>query len=86
MCGGLALTVVGAILGMRPLAAAGLVVYLVALLIVAWVMVRTLRTKRPNEYPPMSVGMGFLWLIIGVATTAYMVGDRPLRAAGHCAP
>ena len=38
MCGGLALTVVGAILGMRPLAAAGLVVYLVALLIVAWVM------------------------------------------------
>ncbi len=24
------------------------------------------RTKRPNEYPPMSVGMGFLWLIVGV--------------------
>ena len=77
MCGGLALTVVGAIFGMRPLAAAGLVVYLVALLIVAWVMVRTLRTKRPNEYPPMSVGMGFLWLIIGVATTAYMVATVP---------
>lgn len=77
MCGGLALTVVGAILGMRPLAAAGLVVYLVALLIVAWVMVRTLRTKRPNEYPPMSVGMGFLWLIIGVATTAYLVATVP---------
>ena len=77
MCGGLALTVVGAIFGMRPLAAAGLVVYLVALLIVAWVMVRTLRTKRPNEYPPMSVGMGFLWLIIGVATTAYMVATTP---------
>ena len=77
MCGGLALTVVGAILGMRPLAAAGLVVYLVALLIVAWVMVRTLRTKRPNEYPPMSVGMGFLWLIIGVAATAYLVATVP---------
>ncbi|OFR65489.1 multicopper oxidase domain-containing protein [Rothia sp. HMSC069C04] len=77
MCGGLALTVVGAILGMRPLAAAGLVVYLVALLIVAWVMVRTLRTKRPNEYPPMSVGMGFLWLIVGVAATAYMVATTP---------
>ena len=77
MCGGLALTVVGAIFGRRPLAAAGLVVYLVALLIVAWVMVRTLRTKRPNEYPPMSVGMGFLWLIIGVATTAYMVATTP---------
>ena len=77
MCGGLALTVVGAILGMRPLAAAGLVVYLVALLIVAWVMVRTLRTKRPNEYPPMSVGMGFLWLIVGVAATAYLVATVP---------
>ena len=77
MCGGLALTVVGAILGMRPLAAAGLVVDLVALLIVAWVMVRTLRTKRPNEYPPMSVGMGFLWLIVGVAATAYLVATVP---------
>ena len=77
MCGGLALTVVGAILGMRPLAAAGLVIYLVALLIVAWVMVRTLRTKRPNEYPPMSVGMGFLWLIVGVAATAYLVATVP---------
>ena len=77
MCGGLALTVVGAILGMRPLAAAGLVVYLLGLLIVAWVMVRTLRTKRPNEYPPMSVGMGFLWLIVGVAATAYLVATVP---------
>ena len=77
MCGGLALTLVGAIFGMRPLAAAGLVVYLVGLLIVAWVMVRTLQTKRPNEYPPMSVGMGFLWLIVGVAATAYMVATAP---------
>ena len=77
MCGGLTLTVVGAILGMRPLAAAGLVVYLLGLLIVAWVMVRTLRTKRPNEYPPMSVGMGFLWLIVGVAATAYLVATVP---------
>ena len=77
MCGGLVLTLVGAIFGMRPLAAAGLVVYLVGLLIVAWVMVRTLQTKHPNEYPPMSVGMGFLWLIVGVAATAYMVATTP---------
>lgn len=77
MCGGLALTLAGSMFGMRPLAAAGLVVYLIALLIVAWVMVRTLRTKRPTEYPPMSVGMGFLWLIVGVATTAYMVATTP---------
>lgn len=77
MCGGLALTLAGSMFGMRPLATAGLVVYLIALLIVAWVMVRTLRTKRPTEYPPMSVGMGFLWLIVGVATTAYMVATTP---------
>lgn len=77
MCGGLALTLAGSMFGMRPFAATGLVVYLIALLIVAWVMVRTLRTKRPTEYPPMSVGMGFLWLIVGVATTAYMVATTP---------
>ena len=77
MCGGLVLTLAGSMFGMRPLATAGLVVYLIALLIVAWVMVRTLRTKRPTEYPPMSVGMGFLWQIVGVATTAYMVATTP---------
>ena len=77
MCGGLVLSLIGAIFGMRPLAAAGLVVYLLGLLIVAWVMVRTLRTKRPNEYPPMSVGMGFLWLIVGVVATAYLVATVP---------
>ena len=77
MCGGVALTLVGALFGLRPVAVAGLVVYLLGLLLVAGVMVRTLRTKRPNEYPPMSVGMGFLWLIIGVATTAYMVATVP---------
>ena len=54
----------------------GLVVYLVGLLIVAWDG-GTLRTKRPTEYPPMGVGMGFLWLIIGVAATAYMVATTP---------
>ena len=58
MCGGVALTLVGALFGLRPVAVAGLVVYLLGLLLVAGVMVRTLRTKRPNEYPPMSVGMG----------------------------
>ena len=77
MCGGVALTLIGALFGLRPVAVAGLVVYLLGLLLVAGVMVRTLRTKRPNEYPPMSVGMGFLWLIIGVATTAYMVATVP---------
>ena len=77
MCGGVALTLVGALFGLRPVAVAGLVVYLLGLLLVAGVMVRTLRTKRPNEYPPMSVGMGFLWLIVGVAATAYMVATVP---------
>ena len=77
MCGGVALTLVGALFGLRPVAVAGLVVYLLGLLLVAGVMVRTLRTKRPNEYPPMSVGMGFLWLIIGVAATAYLVATVP---------
>ena len=77
MCGGVALTLVGALFGLRPVAVAGLVVYLLGLLLVAGVMVRTLRTKRPNEYPPMSVGMGFLWLIVGVAATAYLVATVP---------
>ena len=77
MCGGVALTLVGALFGLRPLAVAGLVVYLLGLLLVAGVMVRTLRTKRPNEYPPMSVGMGFCWFLMGVVATIVMVATTP---------
>lgn len=77
MCGGVALTLVGALFGLRPVAVAGLVVYLLGMLLVAWVMVRTLRTKRPNEYPPMSVGMGFCWFLVGVVATIVMVATTP---------
>ena len=77
MCGGVALTLVGALFGLRPVAVAGLVVYLLGLLLVAGVMVRTLRTKRPNEYPPMSVGMGFCWFLVGVVATIVMVATTP---------
>ena len=77
MCGGVALTLVGALFGLRPVAVAGLVVYLLGLLLVAGVMVRTLRTKRPNEYPPMSVGMGFCWFLVGVVATIVMVATIP---------
>ena len=77
MCGGVALTLFGALFGLRPVAADGLLVYLLGLLIVAWIMVRTLRTKRPNEFPPMSVGMGFVWLIVGVGASAVMVTTIP---------
>ena len=79
MCVGVGVTTLASLFGMRPLAGAGLLVYLLGLLIVAWVMVRTLRTKRSTEFPPMSVGAGFIWLIIGVVWTAGLVFTTPFE-------
>ena len=67
----------GGVPGARFAAGAGLLVYCVGLLMVAVVMVRTMRTKRPGEFPPMSVGAGFIWLVLGVLATAFMVLSTP---------
>ena len=67
----------GGVPGARFAAGAGLLVYCAGLLMVAVVMVRTMRTKRPSEFPPMSVGAGFIWLVLGVLATAFMVLSTP---------
>ena len=67
----------GGVPGARFAAGAGLLVYCAGLLMVAVIMVRTMRTKRPGEFPPMSVGAGFIWLVLGVLATAFMVLSTP---------
>ena len=67
----------GGVPGARFAAGAGLLIYCAGLLMVAVVMVRTMRTKRPGEFPPMSVGAGFIWLVLGVLATAFMVLSTP---------
>ncbi len=73
MCLGIAVTVAGALAGINALAGAGMVLYLLGLLSVGLLMVRTAAKKPPREYPTLSVAAGFCWLIIGVAVNAVMV-------------
>ncbi|MDO4916231.1 MAG: multicopper oxidase domain-containing protein [Rothia sp. (in: high G+C Gram-positive bacteria)] len=85
MCAGIAVTTMAALANMRLLAGAGLLIYAVALLVIAYLMVRTCSTKKPREYPTLSVTAGFIWLIIGVLWVGLMVlstnfADLHLRA------
>lgn len=85
MCAGIAVTTVAALANTRLLAGAGLLIYAVALLVIAYLMVRTCSTKKPREYPTLSVAAGFTWLIIGVLWVSIMVlstnfADLHLRA------
>ena len=69
----------GGVPGARFAAGAGLLAYCVGLLMVAVIMVRTMRTKRPGEFPPMSVGAGFIWLVLGGARHRVHGAQHPVR-------
>lgn len=76
MCAGVAVTVAGALAGLNLIAGAGLVLYLLGLLLVAVLLVRTCVTKRPSEFAPLSVAAGFTWFLVGVTWTATLVFTR----------
>lgn len=80
MCAGLAVTVGGALAGLNLLAGAGLVLYAAGLLLVAVLLVRTCRQKKPVEFATMSVAAGFTWFILGTLFTAYLVFTSPFDA------
>ncbi len=76
MSAGVAVITLGALAGWRFVAVAGLVLYVLALCLVAYLMVRTCATKKPTEFATMSVAAGFTWFIIGVITAAVLVATH----------
>lgn len=76
MSAGIAVTVLGALAGWRFVAVTGLVLYALALCLVAYLMIRTCVTKKPTEFATMSVAAGFAWFIIGVLTAATLVATH----------
>lgn len=79
MCAGLAVTMAGALGGWRPLTVAGLVIYTLALCVIGYLMARTCTVKKPTEFATMSVAAGFIWLMVAVLWTAYMVATTPFE-------
>ena len=73
MVAGVTVTTLAALLDLRSLAGAGLVIYALALLVIAVLMVKTCAAKKPLDYPTLSVAAGFAWLIVGTVWTAVMV-------------
>lgn len=77
MCAGIAVSVLGALLGINLLAGAGLLIYAAGLVLVAALLVATCVQKKPTEFAPISVGAGFTWFIAGTLATAYIVFTSP---------
>lgn len=73
MVPGISTTTLAALLDLRQLAGAGLLIYASALLIIGYLMVKTCHTKKPSDYPTLSVAAGFSWLVVGVLWTAVLV-------------
>ncbi|SIK02689.1 Copper-containing nitrite reductase [Mycobacteroides abscessus subsp. abscessus] len=73
MVAGVTVTTLAALFNLRSLAGAGLVIYALALLVIAVLMVKTCAAKKPLDYPTLSVAAGFAWLIVGTVWTAVMV-------------
>lgn len=73
MVAGVTVTTLAALFNLRSLVGAGLVIYALALLVIAVLMVKTCAAKKPLDYPTLSVAAGFAWLIVGTVWTAVMV-------------
>lgn len=69
-----AVAVGGALAGLAPLAAAGIVGYLVSLVVWGQGMLRPALAKPPREFAAASVGAGLVWLVIGLAWSGVLLG------------
>ncbi|MFJ3031860.1 multicopper oxidase domain-containing protein [Rothia terrae] len=76
MSAGVAVVMLGALAGWRWLAFAGLLIYLLALALIAILMVRTCATKKLVEFSTMSVAAGFAWLIVGTVTVSILIATH----------
>ncbi|MGN6131793.1 MAG: multicopper oxidase domain-containing protein [Nocardioidaceae bacterium] len=83
LVGAVVVTAGGALLGLRPVAALGLVAYLAGLVLVARPFLVAARGKVPAHYPTWSVLAGVVWLFGCVAALAVGVGTASSWMAAH---
>ncbi|MPV50376.1 multicopper oxidase domain-containing protein [Pseudactinotalea sp. HY160] len=73
---GLAAVIAGPLVGLEPLAAAGIACYLAGALVVYWPILVAARNRPPYAFPTLSVGAGLLWLPIGLVTMGVALLSR----------
>ncbi len=84
LVGSVLVGVVGALTGIGPIAALGVLGYLAGLLLGGRGLWRPFRKAPPREFAPASVGAALVWLLIGLAWAAWLLATTPdWRAAGE---
>lgn len=89
---GLLTVLAGAATGLRDLAGAGLLVYLLGLARTSWPLVREARQRTPDAFASRSVGLAWCWFVVSVAAWAVAVlgadgwADAQVRTGGVLAP
>jgi len=83
LVGGILLTVAGCLVGSRPIAGAGLLVYAGGLVVLGRPFVSVARSKAPVHYPTWSVAAAFAWLAGLVAVMGVGVAVAPMWMDAH---
>lgn len=74
---GVGLAAVGALAGLRPLAAVGVLVYLGGVVVSAVPLARAVRSKPPVTFAPLSALASLLWLIGALGRLAWLCATAP---------
>lgn len=77
MGAGILIATLAALVGFEYLAATGFLLYALGLLIVGLLMVRTCATKKPSDYPTLSVSFSLIWLFAGVLWAVVLLFTLP---------
>lgn len=72
MCLGLTTVVTAALTSQPHATAAGLTLYAAAIIYTITLMIRTCTTKKPTDYPTLSVLLSLIWLTIATLWAAYL--------------
>ena len=80
---GLLVVLGGAAAGLLPVAATGLVVYLLGLVRASWPLLVETRHRLPDSFASRSVGLAWAWLALSIALWAGLIGSAPGWAAAQ---
>jgi nitrite reductase (NO-forming) len=82
---GVGLAAVGALVGVRPLAAAGVLLYLSGVVVSAIPLARAVRSKPPVAFAPLSALASLLWLAGALVRLAWLCATAPDWESLHAA-
>ena len=77
LTGAIAVAVGGALAGIGPIAALGVLAYLTGLCLWGRGLWNPIRNSPPREFAPASVAIGLVWLVIGLTWAGWLLATAP---------